>query len=96
MDLKIERTAVVDNAVIPKREAALRETAKASLEREAKALKEALCRKVTGQLEGTLRDLKGELDGVVNRVALPRPAGAACSSSSRLRNSHASLNTIHP
>ena len=68
MDLKTERTAVVDNAVIPEREAALRETAKASLEREAKAEEEALRRKVTEQLEGKLRDLKEELDSVVNRV----------------------------
>ncbi len=68
LELKTERTAVVDNAVIPEREAALRETSKASLEREAKAEEEALRRKITGQLEGTLRDLKGELDSVVNRV----------------------------
>ena len=68
LELKTERTAVVDNTVINEREAALRETAKASLEREAKAEAEALRRKITGQLEGTLRDLKGELDSVVNRV----------------------------
>lgn len=68
LELKTERTAVVDNAVIPERENALRETAKASLEREAKAEEEALRRKITTQLEGTLRDLKGELDGVVNKV----------------------------
>ena len=68
LDLKTERTAVVDNTVISEREKLLRETAKASLEREAQAEEEALRRKITGQLEGTLRDLKGELDGVVNKV----------------------------
>lgn len=68
LELKTERTAVVDNAVIPEREKLLRETAKASLEREALAEEEALRRKITLQLEGTLRDLKGELDGVVNKV----------------------------
>lgn len=68
LELQTERTAVVDNAVVPEREKALRNAAKASLEREVRAEEEALRRKVTSQLEGTLRDLKGELDQVVNRV----------------------------
>lgn len=68
LDLKTERTAVVENPNNSAREQALREVAKQSLEREAKAEEEALRRKVTEQLEGTLRDIKGELDGVVNRV----------------------------
>lgn len=68
VELETERTAVVDNALIPDRERLLRETAKQSLEREAQAQEDELRRKVTEQLEGKLRDLKEELDSVVNRV----------------------------
>lgn len=66
--LSTERTAVVDQDARGEREAALRRVAQESLQREAKAEEEALRKKVTAQLEGTLKDLKGELDGVVNRV----------------------------
>jgi hypothetical protein len=66
--LETERTAVVDNTLAGDREKHLRDAAKQSLEREAKAEEEALRRKVTEQLEGKLRDLKEELDGAVNRV----------------------------
>lgn len=68
LELETERTAVIDRDLQPDREKLLRDQAKASLEREAKAEEEALRRKVTEQLEGTLRDLKDELDGVVNKV----------------------------
>lgn len=68
VQLETERTAVIDAAIAPDRERLLREAARASLEREAKAEEEALRRKVTEQLEGKLRDLKDELDGVVNKV----------------------------
>ena len=68
VNLETERTAVVDNTLAGDRERHLRDAAKQSLEREAKAEEEALRRKVTEQLEGKLRDLKGELDGAVNRV----------------------------
>jgi len=68
VNLETERTAVVDNTQAGDRERHLRDAAKQSLEREAKAEEEALRRKVTEQLEGKLRDLKGELDGVVNKV----------------------------
>lgn len=68
VNLETERTAVVDNQLAPDRERALRDAAKQSLEREAKAEEEALRKKVTEQLEGKLLDLKDELDGVVNRV----------------------------
>lgn len=68
LNLNTERTAVANNPNDKEREKALREAAKQALEREAKAEEEALRRKVTEQLEGTLRDLKGELDGVVNKV----------------------------
>lgn len=68
LNLATERTAVVENPNSPEREAQLRAVAKQALEREAKAEEDALRRKVTEQLEGKLRDLKDELDGVVNRV----------------------------
>jgi hypothetical protein len=68
LELATDRTAVVDELHGKDREAQLRQQAKAALEREAKAEEDALRRKVTAQLEGTLKDLKGELDGVVNRV----------------------------
>ncbi len=68
LNLNTERTAVVDNPNNSDRERALRDVAKQALEREAKAEEEALRRKVTEQLEGALRDIKGELDSVVNRV----------------------------
>jgi hypothetical protein len=68
LDLKTERTAVVENPNNSSREQALRDVARQALEREAKAEEEALRRKVTEQLEGTLRDIRGELDGVVNKV----------------------------
>ena len=68
VNLETERTAVVDNTLAGDRERHLREAAKQSLEREAKAEEDALRRKVTEQLEGKLRDLKEELDGAVNRV----------------------------
>lgn len=67
LNLSTERTAAVD-APSQTREQALRQTAQQALEREAKAEEEALRRQVTERLEGTLRDLKDELDGVVNRV----------------------------
>lgn len=68
VNLTTERTAVVDNTLMGEREKNLREAAKQSLEREAKAEEEALRKKITEKLEDKLRGLKDELDGVVNRV----------------------------
>lgn len=68
LELSTERTAVVDQLAKDEREAALRKVAQEALKREAKSEEEALRKKVTQQLEGTLKDLKEELDGVVNRV----------------------------
>jgi hypothetical protein len=68
LELSAERTAVIDADLPGDRENQLRKVAKESLEREAKAEEEALRKKVTERLEGTLRGLKEELDGVVNRV----------------------------
>jgi hypothetical protein len=68
LNLETKRTAVVENPNSPEREKALRAAAQDQLNREAKAEEEALRRKVTAQLEAKLKDLKDELDGVVNRV----------------------------
>lgn len=68
VNLSTERTAVVDNLLAGEREKTLRDAARQSLEREAKAEEEVLRKKVTEKLEDTLRGLKDELDGVVNKV----------------------------
>ncbi len=68
LNLETKRTAVVDNPNSPDREKTLRVAAQDQLKREAAAEEEALRRKVTAQLESKLKDLKDELDGVVNRV----------------------------
>lgn len=68
LSLATERVAVVDEEVAAPREKRVREQAKAALEREARGEEAALRRQVTERLEGALRDLKEELDGVVNRV----------------------------
>ena len=70
VDLKLEtkRTAVVENPNSPEKEKLLRSQAQEQLSREASAEEESLRRKVTAQLEGKLKDLKGELDSVVNKV----------------------------
>ena len=68
LNLETKRSAVVDTPASPDREQTLRTAAKDQLEREAKAEEEALRRKVTARLESKLKDLKDELDGVVNRA----------------------------
>ncbi len=68
LNLETRRTAVSERPNDQAREEALRQAARDQLEREAQAEEEALRRKVTAQLEGKLKDLKEELDGVVNRV----------------------------
>ncbi len=68
LNLETRRTAVSDRQNDGAREASLRAAARDQLEREAQAEEDALRRKVTAQLEGKLKDLKDELDGVVNRV----------------------------
>ncbi len=67
LDLKATRTALADGPN-QKTEDALRTAAQEQLERDAKAEEEALRRTVTRQLEAKLKDLKGELDQVVNKV----------------------------
>lgn len=68
LELKTERSAVVDQDAKGEREEALRRVAREALQREARAEEEALRKKATAQLEDTLKELKGELDAVVNRV----------------------------
>lgn len=68
VNLETRRTAISERPNDSAKEEALRKAAKEQLEREAQAEEEALRRKVTAQLEGKLKDLKEELDGVVNRV----------------------------
>lgn len=56
------------NAARAQLEEKLREQAQSNLEREALSKQESLGQKATQHLEGVLRDLQKELDGVVNRV----------------------------
>lgn len=68
LELSTERSMVAPAPGDPRATQALKDAARVSLEREAAAEEEALRKQVTRQLEGTLQDLRGELDGVVNRV----------------------------
>ncbi|MGV3623722.1 MAG: hypothetical protein ACO1OB_23080 [Archangium sp.] len=70
VNLETERSSVVeeDRDNVQARELHLREVAKQALEREVAAEQETLRREVTERLEGHLRDVRTELDGVVNRV----------------------------
>jgi|CXWL01.1.fsa_nt_gi hypothetical protein len=67
--LKTKREGIVANpGAVEGAEDALRQKAKESLEREAQAEEETLRQKVTAQLEERLKGLRGELEGVTNRV----------------------------
>lgn len=68
LNLSTERVALTDSALVKERETSLRASAQASLGHEAAAEEAALQREVTAQLEATLRNLRDELDSVVNRV----------------------------
>ncbi len=68
VELTAHRTGVTVEEVRHSREAELRNNARASLEAEAKNEEEKLRQEVTERLSGRLKDLKGELDGVVNKV----------------------------
>ena len=68
LELKAERTGVAVEESRTSREQELRKNAKAALEDEAAAEEKKLRQQVTEKLSGRLRDLKGELDTVVNRV----------------------------
>ena len=68
LELSTERTAVVAEPQDGGRTQALQAAARQALEREARVEEEALRKQVTSRLEGTLQDLRAELDGVVNRV----------------------------
>lgn len=69
LKLKANREGVVANpGAVEEAQAALRDKAKESLAREAQAEEESLRQRVTAQLEGRLKTLRGELDGVTHRV----------------------------
>jgi len=68
LDLKTNRSGVAVEESKGLREQELRKNAKAALEIEAAAEEAKLREQVTERLSGRLKDLKGELDGVVNKV----------------------------
>jgi hypothetical protein len=78
VDLATERVAVIDEAEKAFKVDQLRAAAKADLERRAEGTRSALSREVSAALEARLKDLRGELDEVVNKVtanALKERAG---------------------
>jgi hypothetical protein len=68
VEVKTKRAGVTVEELKVSREAELRKHAREALEAEVKGEEEKLRRDVTERLEGRLKDLKGELDGVVNKV----------------------------
>jgi hypothetical protein len=68
LDLKAQRSGIAVEESKTLREAELRKNAVAALEAEASAEEGKLRQEVTEKLGGRLRDLKVELDSVVNRV----------------------------
>jgi hypothetical protein len=68
VDVKTTRSTVTVEELRKPREAELRKNAREALEVEVKNEEEKLRQQVTERLEGRLKDLKGELDGVVNKV----------------------------
>jgi hypothetical protein len=70
LDLKAQRSGVAVEESKSVRENELRKNAKAALEAEASAEEAKLREEVTERLSGRLRDLKGELDGVVGKVTV--------------------------
>jgi hypothetical protein len=68
LDLKATRVGVVAQETAHTEEGKLKAQLREGLEREAEVEEDALKRDVARQLEGRLKDLKPELDGVVNRV----------------------------
>ena len=68
VELKTNRSGMTVEELKTSREAELRKNAREALEAEAKGEEEKLREEVTERLSGRLRDLQGELDGVVNKV----------------------------
>lgn len=68
VELSSERVALTDEETKNKVEKGLRAAAKKDLERQAQGAREALAQALTERLEARLKDLRGELDEVVNRV----------------------------
>lgn len=78
VNLETERVAVTDAELKVHKETELRAMARADLERRAEVERGSLSREVTLALEARLKDLRGELDEVVNKVtgnALKERAG---------------------
>jgi hypothetical protein len=70
LELKTQRSGVAVEESRTVREQELRKNAQAALDAEAKAEESKLRQEVTEKLGARLRDLKVELDGVVNRVTV--------------------------
>lgn len=70
LELKAQRTGVAVEESKNARETELRKNAQAALEAEAATEEAKLREAVTEKLGARLEDLKGELDGVVNRVTV--------------------------
>lgn len=70
VELQAERSAIVNRGENEPRETQLRQGAQAALERQAEGRRDALEQQVRQAVEQTLRALKEELDGVVNRVTV--------------------------
>lgn len=68
VELATEQTAVTDEALRERVEEDLRARAKEDLERQADGARARLAQTLTAKLEGRLKDLRGELDEVVNKV----------------------------
>jgi FtsH ternary system domain X5 len=78
VDLATERVALIDRDHQQAKEEELRAVARADLERRAEGTRSALSRETSAALEARLKDLRGELDEVVNKVtgsALKERAG---------------------
>ncbi len=68
LDLELKRSTATIEEQRSRTEKQLREKTRADLEREADAATEALRVEVTRQLEESLGEVRGELDGAVNRA----------------------------
>jgi hypothetical protein len=68
LELKTHREGLTVEELKVSREAELKKHAREALEAEAKGEEEKLRQEVTERLSGRLKDLQGELDGVVNKV----------------------------
>jgi hypothetical protein len=68
IDLQVERAGLAEDATREQSTEALRALAKKDLEKKAEGERKAISHEVTEALEARLKDLRGELDEVVNKV----------------------------